>query len=160
MVMQVRLSTRWTIYEAWRRDTCYDSTARVTPRRTRDPPGVPGNSMPGRSHRSSSSGRCDVGYGAHRPPRSEGPVGLSFSRIPDNSVDSPNRKANPYSLNSAKSATTIRPATPSPSPRALKRLRFKRLKMPRKSTAYAFPRQTHYSAPPIIVKEIPRSSAA
>ena len=41
MVKQVRLSIRWTIFEAWRRVTCCDSTARVTLRRTRDPPGVP-----------------------------------------------------------------------------------------------------------------------
>jgi hypothetical protein len=71
----------------------------------------PCTSMPSRSHRSSSSGRCDVGYRADRPPRSEGLVGLSFSRILDNSVDPPNRKANLYGLNSVNSATIIRPAT-------------------------------------------------
>ena len=41
MNKRVTLSTRWTIFEAWRRVSCCDSTARVTPRRTRDPPAVP-----------------------------------------------------------------------------------------------------------------------
>ena len=44
--------------------------------------------MPGLSHRSSSSDRCDVGYCADRQPRSDGPIGLSFSKILNNSVRS------------------------------------------------------------------------
>ncbi len=67
--------------------------------------------MPGLSHRSSSNDRCDVGYCADRQPRSDGPIGLSFSKILNNSANLPNRRSNLYSLNSAKSTTIIRPVT-------------------------------------------------
>jgi hypothetical protein len=51
------------------------------------------------------------GYCADRQLRSDRLVGPNSSRIPINSVNSPNQRLNPYSHNAAKSATIIRPGT-------------------------------------------------
>jgi hypothetical protein len=88
----------------------YDSTVSVAPCRRLSPPvrlqlGPPHLTPIG------SNGRCDAGYCADRPPRSEGLVGLILSRFHNNSFKDAKSVPNPYSHNSVKSTTATRPAT-------------------------------------------------